>query len=74
MALVYSLRMTDSTIRIPFMTHNTISLARNQQHINLLSELLIYRGKVTPNKNQTLLYASSSDYNMTTSSPHTVLG
>jgi hypothetical protein len=32
--------------------HNTISLARKQQQINLLSESLIQRGRVTPNKNR----------------------
>jgi len=42
--------MTDPTIPIPFRTYNTIILARKQLQVNLLSELRIYRGKVTPNK------------------------
>jgi hypothetical protein len=44
MALVYTHYITSSTLPIPFRTHNIISLAREQQQVNLLSELLIYRG------------------------------
>jgi hypothetical protein len=50
--LCTSLWMTDPTIPVPIRTHNTISLARKQQHVNLLSKLLIHSRKVTPNKNR----------------------